>query len=49
MEKDPDSPKTNVLTNLNLRANRLKGNIILGNYGVSILVIKFFTWLIKYW
>ncbi|KAB0797408.1 hypothetical protein PPYR_08402 [Photinus pyralis] len=25
--------KTNVLTTLNLRANRLKGNIILGNYG----------------
>ncbi|KAF2899975.1 hypothetical protein ILUMI_06211 [Ignelater luminosus] len=33
-EKVPEtSSKTNVLTNLNLRANRLKGNIILGNYG----------------
>ncbi|KAK9710897.1 Protein phosphatase 2C [Popillia japonica] len=27
------SQKTNILTNLNLRGNRLKGNIILGNYG----------------
>ncbi|KAI4464249.1 s-cell enriched with leucine-rich repeat-containing protein slra-related [Holotrichia oblita] len=27
------SLKTNILTNLNLRGNRLKGNIILGNYG----------------
>ncbi|XP_017785771.1 PREDICTED: protein phosphatase PHLPP-like protein [Nicrophorus vespilloides] len=31
--KPENSTKTNVLTNLNLRGNRLKGNIILGNYG----------------
>ncbi|KAF5306399.1 hypothetical protein FQA39_LY08908 [Lamprigera yunnana] len=33
-EKESENvSKTNVLTSLNLRANRLKGNIILGNYG----------------
>lgn len=34
--KDPDSPKGGEeLRTVSLRANALKGNIVLGNYGVS--------------
>lgn len=33
--KPENQQKPNNLTTLNLRSNRLKGNIILGNYGVS--------------
>lgn len=34
-ELKPENHNKNGLTTLNLRSNRLKGNIILGNYGVS--------------
>lgn len=34
--KDPDTPKGGEeLRTVSLRANALKGNIVLGNYGVS--------------
>lgn len=45
--KDPDSPKGGEeLRTVSLRANALKGNIVLGNYGVSqfhCLYLKWYT------
>lgn len=35
-EKIENAAHSNGLTTLNLRSNRLKGHIILGNYGVSM-------------
>lgn len=41
--RNPNSKSSNGLTTLNLRANRLKGHIILGNYSVSIILFQFFA------